>query len=113
MITQELYEKLYGVKTNKIENPITDTVAASPEVTPLLLPDPGRLNYTLFNLGSTVLYLAFTPDPSPTKGVYVSANGGYFSLDWKEDGILVCYPLYGISSGEVKVFLVGLKIFGD
>jgi len=107
---RELFEKEYGVWTGVIENPLTDTVGTS--ITQLLQPDPGRLNYTLVNLGATPVYFCFTPDPSTTKGIYVAANGGYVTLDWKDDGLLVTYPVWAISSGATKVYLVGLGIIG-
>lgn len=110
MTVRDLFEKEYGVLTGKIENPLTDTVGTS--ATQLLLPDAGRLNYTLVNLGATAVLFCFTPDPSVTKGVYVAASGGYVTLDWKDDGLLTTYPIWAISTGATKVFLVGLKIIG-
>jgi hypothetical protein len=111
LIVQDLYEKLYGFKTEKLENPVTDYVTST--ATQLLKNDPCRLSYILFNLGSTDLYLAFDNAPSDTRGILVSKSGGYFSLDFKDDGILVTYPLYGVTSSAGYVFLVGTKIFGD
>lgn len=108
MTVRDLFEKEYGVLTGKVE--ISTTVGAT--VKQLLSPDPGRLNYTLVNLGATALYVCFTPDPSANKGIYVAVNGGYITLDWKDDGLLVTYPLYGYSSGTVYIYLVGLKIIG-
>ena len=106
----DLFEKLYGVKCDVVENPITDTVTTA--VTQLLKNDPGRCNWTLVNLGATPLYFCFTPDPSANKGIYVAINGGYVTLDWKDDGILVTRPIYAVSTGTIKVYLVGIRIIG-
>lgn len=107
---RDLFEKEYGVLTGKVENPLTDEVGTS--ATQLLKPDPGRLNYTLVNLGATDLQFCFTPDPSTTKGIFVAKSGGYVTLDWKDDGLLVTYPIWAISTVATKVFLVGVKIIG-
>ena len=95
MKLQELIETQYGVKTDIKINPLASQIETT--VTNLLKPDPNRLAWTLINLGATACYVAFTPDVSTTKGVYVAALGGVFSLLWNEDFSLVVFPVYGIA----------------
>lgn len=108
MNVRDLFQKQYGVITDVFEA-ITPTVPAA-TITQLLKNDPGRLNYTLCNLGANALLFCRTPDPSATKGVYVAANGGYVSLDWKDDGLLITEPVYAFSTGGTTIYLVGVKI---
>ena len=107
---RDLVQKEYGVITDVFEA-ITPTIPAA-TITRLLANDPGRLNYTLVNLGSNDLLFCHTQNPSATRGIFVAKSGGYVTLDWKDDGMLVTLPLYAFSTGGTTIYLVGVKIIG-
>lgn len=96
MALKDVLERLYGVKTDIRVNPLVDQVQLT--ATSLLKPDPNRLAWTIINLGANPLYVAFSPDVSTTKGVYVSATGGVFGLIFSEDFSLVTYPIWAIAN---------------
>jgi hypothetical protein len=102
---KEVIERMYGVKTDMLVNPVTDTVLTTP--TQLLKPNPNRLAWTLINLGSEAIYLSFTQDVATTKGIYVASGGGTMGLLFSEDFELVTFPIYAIgAAGGDKVYLV-------
>lgn len=108
MKLQELIEAKLGVKTDMRVNPLAATVNDG-VVTQLLHNDPNRLAWTLINLGTVQLMVAFTPDPSATKGIYISASGGYAGLNWEEDMEILTWPVWGYCSGaNCPLYLVEL-----
>ena len=105
MTLQDLLETQYGIKTDIRINPLTSQIQTT--ATELLKPDPNRLAWTLINLGAQACYVAFTPDVATSKGVYVAATGGVFSLLWNEDFSLVCFPVYALTTvAAVDIYLV-------
>ena len=105
MTLQDLLEKQYGVKTDIRINPLVTQVQTT--LTQLLKPDPNRLAWTLINLGSNALYVGFDEQTSTTRGVYVAATGGVFSLLFNEDFSLVAFPVYAITTvAAADIYLV-------
>lgn len=88
-------EKKFGVKTRSY--PITSPVSCALTVTSILPNNPDRLAYTLVNLGTTAMYVAWDRGVLATHGIYVAPNGGTFSMVADEDGELVGYELFGIA----------------
>lgn len=111
MNLRELINLKFEVKTDARINPLVAQVATT--LTQLLTPNPNRLAWTLINLGANPLYVAFTPDVSTTKGVYVSATGGVFGLIFDEDFDLVAYPVYAIAViAAAAIYLVEIISIG-
>jgi len=104
MPAKDVISRLYGVKTDTAINPLVAQVGTA--VVQLLRPNPNRLAWTLINLGATALYVAYTPDPSATRGIYVAQNGGDVIHLISEDFDLVTFPLYGISTGVCDIYLI-------
>ena len=102
---KDVIDRLYGVKTDMQVNPLVSQIGATP--TQVLKNNPNRLAWTLINLGSEAVYLAFTPDVASTKGIYVAAGGGVMGLLFSEDFELVTYPMWGIGAvGGDNIYLV-------
>jgi len=88
-------KKKYGVHTRSFPDP--EAVSCLTTVTVLLRNTPDRLGYTIVNLGTTAMYVAWDRGVLATHGIYVAPSGGSFSLGAEEDGELVGYELFGIS----------------
>jgi hypothetical protein len=102
---KEVIDRLYGVKTDMRINPVAAQVGATP--TALLLNNPNRLAWTIINLGSEAIYIAFTPDVAATKGIYVASGGGTMGLIFSEDFELVTYPIWAVGAvGSDDVYLI-------
>lgn len=111
MILKDVIERLYGVKTDMRVNPVASQIGAT--ATQLLKNNPDRLAWTLINLGTEAVYLAFTPDVAATKGIYVAAGGGTMGLLFSEDFELVTYPIWGIGAvGSDNIYLVEVNGLG-
>jgi len=105
MALKDVLERMYGVKTDMVVNPLAAQIETTP--TPLLLNNPNRLAWTLINLGANHVMLAFTADVSLTKGIYVAQTGGIMGLLFSEDFELVTYPVWGIAdTAAAGIYLV-------
>lgn len=71
----------------------------------ILREHPDRLNWDIFNLGTTVVYLSHEPAPTSTNGYYLDKNGGHIGMNYKEDNHLVGMPIYAISTGTPTLFV--------
>lgn len=74
MTTQEVLEKLYGVKLYK--NTQSQNSSVSSSVTPIVDQDPGSVFILIVNLGSNDIYLWTDETVSTTNGILLQKNGG-------------------------------------
>jgi len=79
--TADLIDKLYGIRTAEIDDPLAVT---SLTTTPnrVLENDPGGLQVTIINTGGNDLYLWTDPSVSASKGILLAANGGSYEIDF-------------------------------
>lgn len=80
MTVVDIIEKLYGVKTYEVDNPLTTSVLTT--ATQILHSDPGGLQITVVNLGTNDLYLWTDNGVSASKGIQLQANGGSYEIDF-------------------------------
>jgi len=97
-------QKLWGVRTHSIKNPLTGTVAAG--VTQVLRNNPDRFMVLVINLDNQVMYLAQDVEPSATNGIRLDASGGYVVLTADEDGELVGYDWWIWSAGGGSIYVL-------
>lgn len=97
MTTLDIIEKIYGVKTYEVDNPLATTVQQT--ATQLLPNDPGGLQITIVNLGANDLYLWTDPSVSATKGIQLQANGGSYEIDFTRFMTLPSREWWAIGSG--------------
>lgn len=83
--------------TFSVVNPVTATVATS--ATRVFRNNPERVLALMVNQGNVDGYVGFDTEVSATKGILISANGGYLILSADEDGELVAQEIYAISPG--------------
>jgi len=96
--------------TTSETNPLVSSVPTS--VTKILKEDPTRIAVIIINLGGFPLYVGFEPDVSPTKGIRVAQNGGFFTMWWEEDFDLVANAMWAIADGgTVNIYVKVLKIY--
>lgn len=53
--------------------------------------NPDRLSLVIMNLSDTNVYISPDKNPSASHGILIQANGGFFSMNAKDDGALVGY----------------------
>lgn len=80
MTVIDVIEKLYGVQTYEVDNPLTSSVTSS--ATKILPNDPGGLQITVINLGANDMFLWTDPSVSSSKGIQIQANGGSYEIDF-------------------------------
>jgi len=104
----EFVRRKFGVATRAIQDPVTATCGTA--ATTLLLNNPDRLAYTIVNLGTNAIYIAWDATVSATHGIYIAPNGGSFSSVADEDGELVGYAVHGIALvAPSDVFIVEVE----
>lgn len=110
--TNDLISDLYGVTSFDVENPVTDTVTnSSTEILPV---DPSRIAFTIINMSSDIIYLSPSFDPSSDKGILLQSNGGFWSVNFKDDLTLVTRSIHAISSGtSSKIYVIETSIMPE
>lgn len=93
----DLLQEQLGVKTTSRENPMVEEVLTT--ITQIVPGNPQRLALVIINLGTSSVYVSMNNNPSAANGIYLGANGGYMSLNWKDDFELVSRTWYGIAIG--------------
>lgn len=96
-LAQLLMER-FKVKTRAVENPRAVTSLGT-TAQQILGNNPNRLAWVIVNLSSNVIYIAFRDDVSNSKGVRLSANGGFASRVWDEDFEPTAWAVWGVASG--------------
>jgi len=104
----EVIESEFGFKFQAEFTPYAEALAAA-TIEQLLRANPDRVRWTIFNLGTDVVYLSHDAAPSSTNGYYLDKNGGSISMSWNEDGELVGYPIYAISVGTPTLMLSAVR----
>lgn len=77
------------------ENEATDAIGVTAEN--LLLEDPERVSYLLINLSPNTIFASFDNQVSSSRGIRLSANGGFFALNAKDDFTIVARPIFVIA----------------
>ena len=104
----DFVRKKFGVDTHAIQDPVTATCLTT--ATTILRNNPDRLGWTVVNLGTTAMYIAWDRSVSATHGVYVAPNGGSVSSLADEDGELVGWELFGVAiTAPVDIFTVEVE----
>ena len=100
MALSRYVEKIFGVKTRMVVNPLSKVVNSA--ATKVLGNNPDRFSWAIVNLSDETMYLAWSQDVSSSKGVLLTANGGSTSLTANEDLELVGYPVWMIATSDAK-----------
>ena len=79
-------------------NPVALATVAGTTATQIWRANADRLELTFINLGATTIYIFVDPSVSSSKGIYLAGGGGAVVLTAGEDGELVGYPWYAVSS---------------
>lgn len=100
----DLVLELLGVNTFTRINPEVAAVGVT-SIT-VVKANPNRLGLTIINLSANVLYLTPQSPASATNGIYLGANGGMLSLNYRDDLELVGQEWYGIATGAASAIHV-------
>lgn len=93
----------FGFQCESRETDVATTAAAAP----VLINNPNRVSWTIFNLGGNIVYVSFSGTvPSATHGIEIAANGGFLSVNARDEGELPCRSLVGISPGGASSLYV-------
>jgi len=105
MSVTEYVERELGFKTRAIENPVRDTVGTTPVI--VLHNNPDRFQWLIVNLGTEDVFAAFTKEVSTTRGMIISAHGGFVSMHAREDGEAVTYEVWAVArAGTQAIYVV-------
>ena len=91
----------FGQRTRPVESNPTATATASR----LLQNNPNRVEFTVVNLGTQVVYISLANAVSSTNGIPLSPNGGVTVLI-DEDGEEVAYDWFVISISGSQLLYV-------
>lgn len=92
----EISKAKLGFKTRPIVNPVAATIGLT--AAQVLRNNPDRIFWLVVNLGAGDVYLDLTSEVANTRGMYLSAGGGYASMQADVDGEAVSYEIYGIAT---------------
>lgn len=97
MTLQDVLEKDLGVKTRGDEIATNTTLQTT--ATQVCPNDPSRLALTIINTGSNNAFIYVDNSVSTTKGIFIAANGGTLSLNFRDDLGLCALSFFGVGSG--------------
>lgn len=84
--------------------PFAKTLSTTP--VKILLDNPDRLSWDIFNLGVVAVYLGHNEQVSATNGYYLGSYGGHIGMVWDEDGELTGRELWAVAaSGTPAIFI--------
>jgi len=110
MAVKDLIESEWGIHTAQYTNRLVNECDNT--VTKLADGNPDRLALLVINLSANVIHVYFDNTVSSAKGIYLTANGGSFSLNWRDDFILSTLPLYGIAGAANSDVLIIETVIG-
>ena len=94
MTTQDLLEKLYGVRLYKNTQVLNDTVGTT--ATPIVSNDPGAVFILVDNLGTSDVVFDTDPGVTTTKGTLLAAQGGNMSWNAMQHFLMPTEAWYAI-----------------
>jgi len=105
-IVDEYIEREYGIKvTDTKENPVVPTGVIGTTPVMLLRENPNRILWIIINLSANIVYLAFSTDPSATKGILLT-NGEPAASQMKDDLHLTQKAVWGVASVAASAIYV-------
>jgi hypothetical protein len=96
--------KRFGAGLTLRERPQLPIAASSP--TQVLLNDPNRVFWVILNLTPYYGVIAFNDAVTLSSGLMISGVGGYISSAVDEDGEIVTYPVWALSSVPAQMWYV-------
>jgi len=106
----DLVEKELGAKVTEDVNPVTSTVTTA--VTQILREDATRVAVIIINLGANDMIIGFDREVSASRGIRVGANGGHYTMYWKEDFTLCARAMWAVTvAGSTDIYVVVLRIY--
>lgn len=98
MTTRDLLNKLYGVITTQLTDPIGVT-SVTTSATRILDNDPGGLQVTVINTGANDMNLWVDGSVSATKGIRIAASGGSYEIDFTRFALMPTSEWWAIGIG--------------
>jgi len=68
--------------------------------------NPNRVGLLIQNIGSYSIYMNIENPATVGGGLLLLSNGGTYSINWEEDGILPCKSHHAIASGGNSTVIV-------
>jgi len=108
-ILQNLIEREYEIQTWVRINPEIDEATTTAQQ--VLFQNPDRIAFSIMNLGTENVALAPDERVAQDYGILLASNGGYVSMNWKEDYSLVGYDWWVVTASGTSKLLV-LEVIG-
>ena len=95
----------------RLAYPEVTAYTIGPTPVQVLKDDADRVQWIAFNTGDYPVFIGWSPDVSPAKGVRIPERGGSFSANWEEDGILPAYGAWAVSPyGTTTVYILEIRL---
>lgn len=98
----EMIEQLWGIRTSSYESPAGSTAGLTASL--LMKSEPRRLSFTITNLSSNSMYIAFTDQVNSNYGILVGANGGIVNYQWDIDFDIPTKSWWIIAAGAASPY---------
>ena len=106
---QDLIDREFGLKTEVRLSRLVSQIETT--VTQILLPNPGRIAFTITVLGANFAYVLNDPGVSATRGERINASGGQGASIYSEDFTRVTHGLWGIAdTGATAITILEVLI---
>lgn len=69
---------------------------------------PDRLTLMFINLGDRIAYAHVSREVSSTLGLYLDKSGGFISMNWKVDGLLVGMEWWIEADAATSIYVVSM-----
>lgn len=104
----ELLSNEYGVDTHP--DNAQDVVVVGVTSIRLCANDPNRLGLTFVNNGAASVWVNYFNRAVVGSGFYLAANGGFLSLNWRDDFTYVSADWYAISNAAANNVTVAAMV---
>lgn len=100
----ELLEMEYGVKVHP--GPESGEYSVGITNQKILSNNPNRVGLTFCNNSANTIWLSRVPSGAVSEGIFLSANGGIVSMNWRDDMTLILNDWYAIAAGAASALSV-------
>lgn len=87
---------------NSHPGPESGTQAIGLTVGKILSNNPNRVGLTMINLSANTIYIGPENTTSSSEGIFLSANGGSLSFDWRTDMTLIPNQWFAVATGAAS-----------
>jgi len=96
-LIEQMLEEEYHLKVAAVQELMAESVGVTP--VQVLTRNPNRIMYLLINISPNTVYMLFSGEVSPTKGILLDAGGGRVASWVKEDAVATGEEIWVVADG--------------